>query len=1265
LRLVIDMQGAQTESRFRGIGRYTTSFIKALIRQCSDHEIVLALNGTLDQSITDIRREFENLLPIENIRVWFAPPGFAEINEGSQTRREIAETVRESFLASLSPDIVLITSLFEGFIDDAAVSIGRVEVAYPTVAMIYDLIPLVNEKEYLEPNPKYSKYYKNKIETLCKANLFLAISEFSRTEAIEKLPLKSYQVVNISSAIDESFGNPRSIQVSQQSVLTHHNIDKTFILYVGGADERKNLPRLLEAYSFLGSDLRAAHLLVIAGKISSGQIALLKENAALLGISETELRFTDYVSEEELVCLYSSCEIFVFPSWHEGFGLPALEAMACGAPVLAANTSSLPEVVRFPEALFDPFSSSDISAKMTRGLKDEDFRKRAREHGKDQCRKFSWELSAKQARDAMTSLVITHAKNNSAREIQIDGRPKLAFVSPIYPSRSGIANYSAMLLPALKTYYDITIIVDRSETDALSYEEFEVQDSKWLLAHCENIERVVYQMGNSPFHIYMLELMEAIPGTVVLHDFFLSGLYGYLELSGVNRNAWNNAIYQSHGYSALAEKLFDPDIETAKMRLPVNSEVFLKANNLILHSEYSRYLAKLWYGSSTAATSHVIPHLRHESKDVRSENDRRQLGINENALVVCSFGFLDPTKLNHMVLEAWLSSSLRQNPNALLVFVGENHGGDYGKDLLESIQNAGLENQIRITGWVSKEDYQIYLRCTDIAVQLRAHSRGESSGSILECLAQGVATITNANGSFAELNHDSVRMLPDAVEVGELVLALDELSSNREVRQTLEVRAREVIATQHSPTNVARSYFEAIEAGQQLGNSAVLTLVKRLAAIDSGREDAKRLADTVKMIAINHPTPTLLKTIFIDVTATVHSKHTTGVERVARSITSELLRSPPEGYRVEPVYLVDAGDCWCFRLATGFAFNVLGCAQDAMSGETVAEIKTGDLILGLDISGDPLVRAASQGYFKRLRDRGVLAYYFVHDLLPMTLDWAFPPGTAKAHEAWLRAVCSFDGAICNSATTADQLRKWYAKEFDANPKPFKISSSLLGCDIGDPATPREASEEESAIQALLAKRKTFLMVGTIEPRKGYLDTIKAFSLLWDQGLDANLVIVGKEGWIGLDIEQRRTIPETMAAITRHPELGKRLHWLDSVNDSQLDTIYQRADCLIAASIDEGFGLPLFEAARYDLPILARDIPVFREIAEGHASFFNAATPKEISRAVMNWLNDYEMGTHKQSTQMKPSTWHDCTLGVLAGMMIGNVVSQPNQPFLKA
>src|SRR5262245_19105485 len=443
MRIVIDMQGAQTESRFRGIGRYTMSFSQAIARQRGEHEIILALNGLFPDTVEPIRAAFGSLISQENIRVWYAPGPVGECEPGNKSRREVAEQIREAFLASLAPDVIHICSLFEGYIDDAVNSIGRFDDTALVSVTLYDLIPLLNPDHYLTPNPPYAEYYQRKLEYFKRAALYLAISEASRQEGLAHLGLPANRVVNTLIAIEAYFRPIRVDDASAALLRKKFGLTRPFVLCAGGADERKNLARLIHAFAAMPAPLRAGHHLVLAGKMPEGNVKEFNDQAEIAGLAAGDLRFTGYITDEELVQLYNLCKLFIFPSWHEGFGLPALEAMACGAPVIGANTSSVPEVIGLDAALFDPFDTAAINAKMAQALEDDAFRSRLRDHGLRQAKKFSWDESAKRAIGAWESLQTTAANQYSyldrsvehARTIQAVARhlpaPDPALITPL------------------------------------------------------------------------------------------------------------------------------------------------------------------------------------------------------------------------------------------------------------------------------------------------------------------------------------------------------------------------------------------------------------------------------------------------------------------------------------------------------------------------------------------------------------------------------------------------------------------------------------------------------------------------------------------------------------------------------------------------------------------------------------------------------------------------------------------------------------------
>ena len=171
------------------------------------------------------------------------------------------------------------------------------------------------------------------------------------------------------------------------------------------------------------------------------------------------------------------------------------------------------------------------------------------------------------------------------------------------------------------------------------------------------------------------------------------------------------------------------------------------------------------------------------------------------------------------------------------------------------------------------------------------------------------------------------------------------------------------------------------------------------------------------------------------------------------------------------------------------------------------------------------------------------------------------------------------------------------------------------------------------VQTLLQDSYSFLMVGTLEPRKGQKLVLLAFEELWSKGVQAKLVLVGQQGWMVDDLIEK---------IHNHPQLGKGLFWLDGISDEYLEKIYAASTCLIAASEGEGFGLPLIEAAQHKLPIIARDIPVFREVAGQHAYYFEEESASGLAKAIEKWINLFQEQKHPVSDKMPWVTWKQCT-----------------------
>jgi len=1238
MRIVIDLQGAQTESRFRGIGRYSLSLALAIARNRGQHEVIIALNGLLTESIESIRTAFDQLLPQENIRVWKAPGPVRQCDVHNELRRKSAEIIREGFLSSLQPDIILLTSLFEGYVDDAVTSIGEFDTSSKTAVILYDLIPFVDPNAYLQTDIQ-REYYFRKIEALKNADLMLSISESTKQQAMQELGLSSENIKTIFSAVDEKFCFANLSSDEKIRLKARYSIDNEFVMYApGGFDSRKNIEGLILAYGMLPKYLRSHYQLVIASRINDYHRTCLLALSRKAGLSENELILVGYVSDNDLISLYRVTELFIFPSLSEGFGLPVLEAMSCGAATIGSNATSIPEVIGNQNALFEPTSISSISEKLEEVLQNDQLKNDLSKAGLEQAQKFSWDKSAKLAIVAFENKVKSDVTGRNC--VLLNHRPRLAFISPLPAERSGIADYSAELIPALSKYYKIdVIVVQTTVTDQWIRDHCGIRSPEYFLENAQKYERVLYHFGNSIFHQYMYPLINKIPGTVCLHDFYLSGYSRYLECVEGDSYLWAYNLYLSHGYRAVRDRFHLPDDEIVMYKYPCNLAVLQAANGVIVHSCYSKRLSEIWYGKKISENWVVIPLLR-QTKEINVASKSRELcGIPEDSFVICSFGLLDATKLNHRLLSAWLASSLSGKTNCYLVFVGENHAGEYGRSLYDKINESSHKDQIRITGWVSTEVFQAYLNVTDIAVQLRTHSRGETSAAVLDCMNNGLPLITNANGSVAELPADSVWMLDDEFEDNDLIYALETLWESSKKRQALSRKAKEVVEKYHSPEACAKQYAVAIEGFYHSSLTSRNHLISRLANNFYELDNDDYLKHLASCIDHNQPDKKFTSTIFIDVTAISQCDLKTGIERVTRALMLQFVNEPPDGYRVEPVYLSNKDGVWIYRYARSFTLGLLECPNDWINDDVI-DLQSGDIILAADVSGVAVSESEKGGVYKRLRDIGVRIIFIVYDLLPIKFPEFFPKGADSAFKVWLSSVCRVsDQIICISKVVADELNEWCQVNTPLRPRKLNINWFHLGADIKRTAPSTGIPLGAEKRLKTFTTKPTFLMVGTIEPRKGHLSVIEAFERLWASGCDVNLVIVGNEGWRELADSERRSIPVIMKKIQSHSKLDESLFFEEEASDEYLENIYASSTCLIAASENEGFGLPLIEAAMHNLPIIAHDIPVFREVA-GENAFYYKSGVENLTQSIFDWIALYKEASHPKSGGVLWLTWKE-------------------------
>lgn len=426
-------------------------------------------------------------------------------------------------------------------------------------------------------------------------------------------------------------------------------------------------------------------------------------------------------------------------------------------------------------------------------------------------------------------------------------------------------------------------------------------------------------------------------------------------------------------------------------------------------------------------------------------------------------------------------------------------------------------------------------------------------------------------------------------------------------------------------------FYESIE---RFYEQHFFSLPKLIAAIDMKKEtplSKGKVMDLSNCLARNFPPKPKLKQLFVDVSAIAQQDFKTGIQRVIRSQLLRLIASPPDGFRIEPVYLTqDNSGQWCYHYAYQYIYQLLNIQSLPPSFDRPIDFYYGDVLYIPDLACNPVILAHKSGLFKKLRTTQVSIIVLLHDILPITHPDFFPLGTAPIFLAWLKSVIEFsDKIICVSQNTENELKIF----MQAKGMGHNVTTQFLhhGADIIASYKTVDLTDKTISLLNKIQSKKSFLITGTVEPRKGHSQVLGAFEILWKKGLDVSLVIVGKQGWMIEKLAQK---------IKQHKELDNRLFWLEDANDAVLSKLYHSCTALIMASEAEGFGLPLIEAAQHSLPLIVRDIPVFKEISGSHAFYFTGAEPNDLALAIQEWLGLYSMKKIPISKHLQWMTWNE-------------------------
>lgn len=1037
MKILLDLQAVQGENLYRGIGRYALSLASTLKRRAgSEHQIIAGLNLAIPRQYTLVRQKLAEVFPESDIVTWTTPPHDRRFYGDADVRAAVGEVIQDAAISALAPDIVHQAGLIEGYHDNAISRVRPQFAPYLRFATFYDAIPLKEPDTYLA-DPYFAKFYRNRLSLYSEMDHTLAISPTAKREAMTYAGLAEVNVTNISTAASAPFTDGPVADAIAARALSQFGLAGNFVLYAGGFDSRKNIPVLINAFLTARKTQGLDAQLVLAGKIPPDVEGELIKHAASVGLRNPDIRFLGYVTDEQLAALYSICSLFVMPTRHEGFGLPALEAMLCGAPVIASDADGVREIVKAPEAMFDPSDTQALANLIARAVKDEDFRTHLRQNGAEQTRRFSWDITADTALQAMESVA---AKKSSVKA----RRGQVLVLTGDPTAGSAAAQRLSTLIRRLDSQFDVKIV---SPSHASLAKALGVSLTRQQMMSVEDFDKlrdarpcVIASLSADAPCRWIVQRLKDQPAIVVTHEADPKALQ---EALGLSHNGAKEIMLKTLGWRRIA----DAHGELAGL------------------SAYDRLSGLLaWLGEMSPA--------------------------------------IFATDLDPEVLPASILTT-------------DDRFTAYGKDQDESFADA-----------------------------VEAVARGFHSGT-----------------------------------------------SNRQILTA--------IVDRHSDT-----------IPDELATDIAISL-----ASNTPRRK---------------PRPQLL----VDVSHLAVHDAQSGIQRVVRSLLREMLTHVDTSFDIQPV--LARGDQG-YTYARKFTARFLGL--DIVVEDEPVDVFEGDIFLGLDLTSD--IASAHESWLQHIRRIGAKVVFVVYDLLPNLSPQYFPSGVVGAAKRWVPIVArTADQALCISRTVADELTEWVARaDLEDRLTPLDIDYWPLGANIDLPdASPQDVDPAHADALEQMIERPSALMVGTIEPRKGYDAVLDAFEVLWQQGVDANLVIVGKVGW-----QTERTV----ARIRKLSAANSRMIWFENASDALLLAAYEHATGVIAASFGEGFGLPIVEARRHGKAVLARDIPVFREVGDVSASYFKTGSPEDLARDIKAWLGETADQERTMPDEADIVTWEESAAALIA------------------
>ena len=785
MKILIDGQTLETPEVNRGIGVYCINIINNMIKESFIHEWYITLSNRNKLNLLDpwVRRRIKPLIAKEFC------PSTDYVRESVYTDR-INQTINENKIDVFwMPNPMMVNVLFPNKM-----------IHCPLIVTMYDLIPLIMPIEDWASEVKLE--YQRRLKYILEYNVSLiCISESTKKDFIKNIgSIRNIIVTRL--GVD-------SKQFFKLRVKEGVN-ENPSIVYTGGFDYRKNIYGAVEAFAlarklYPSSDLATANFYIICNYDNENKIKF-ENRIKKLGLTK-KVFLTGYVSNEELAEYYYNADVFFFPSLYEGFGLPVLEAMMSGAYIVSADNSSIPEVCGEHALLCNANDSVDMAKKLFQAFEKLKTETLKQKHERQlYAKQYDWEETAKETLEAI---------ENINRVEDVLTKYKIAIVTPWPSQESGIANYVYKLVPYLSEYFNIDIFVDYGAPKSEEFEQIpygKLYNINDLDIRHGYYDQVIYEIGNSTeYHTKIFEYFLKYPGIAEIHDFILQPFFYCSYYVKKKFKKFLQLLEMGYGEDGIKyyEGLRNGFTQIDNVKYPMSHSVYQCSKAVIFHNHWSKEQI-----NTNKNNIYIIPLasleqscLSQKSNMILKEQFKKKYDITNEYIIGC-FGFVNKNKRPEKVFQA-VQQLIREGYPVKLVFFGRNNEAEIN----ELIQKNKLENQIIITGYLNREEYEVALDITDIVVNLRYPSMGEASGTLCEAFKWGKPVIVSQLNQYVEFPDEVCWKVPvGKYEIPLLKHMLGYLLDHEDVRKALGSNAKAYADTVLSGEKISKMYYKLIQS---------------------------------------------------------------------------------------------------------------------------------------------------------------------------------------------------------------------------------------------------------------------------------------------------------------------------------------------------------------------------------------------------------------------------------------------------------------------